>query len=273
MLFDADQVSHFREQGWVLRAGLLAPDEVGALRAEVPGILEQERPENLREKNGRAVRSALSCHLYNEAFRRLIRHPRLLEPAVQLLGGPVYVHQFKINPKAAHDGEIWHWHQDFRNWHVDDGMPEPQVMNAVIFLDDVNEFNGPMMFIPGTHKLGLIQSTVEPEQPSAAYGRLAPDAARAYEDARVDAWVAKHGLAAPKGPAGSVLFFDPCIVHASGPNLSPWSRNLALATYNRVSNAIRRPTRAPFVALQDFTPLAPLGDDCLRTLPRATVAA
>ena len=77
MRFDADQADQFRQQGWVLRAGLLAPDEVGALRAEVPSILAQERPENLREKSGRAVRSALSCHLYNEAFRRLVRHPRL----------------------------------------------------------------------------------------------------------------------------------------------------------------------------------------------------
>jgi len=273
MQLDAEQAHHFTEQGWLLLPGLLSPDEVGVLRAEVPGILAQDRPENLREKNGRAVRSALSCHLYNDAFGRLVGHPRLLEPVMQMLGGPVYVHQFKINPKAAHDGEVWHWHQDFRNWHVDDGMPEPQVMNALLFLDDVTEFNGPMMFIPGTHKLGLIHSTIEPEQPSATYGRLAPDAARAYEDERVDGWVEEHGMVAPKGPAGSVLFFDPCIVHASGPNLSPWSRNMALTSYNRVSNAIRRPTRAAFVALRDFTPLTALGEDCLVKLGRSNEAA
>ena len=41
---------------------------------------------------------------------------------MQTLGGPVYLHQFKINTKNAHDGEIWHWHQDYRTWFEDDGM-------------------------------------------------------------------------------------------------------------------------------------------------------
>lgn len=28
-------------------------------------------------------------------------------------------------------------------------------MNVAIFLDDLNEFNGPRMFIPGSHKTGV----------------------------------------------------------------------------------------------------------------------
>ena len=31
-------------------------------------------------------------------------------------------------------------------------------MNVAIFLDEVNEFNGPLMFIPGSHKLGVIDA-------------------------------------------------------------------------------------------------------------------
>ena len=31
-------------------------------------------------------------------------------------------------------------------------------MNVAIFLDEVNEFNGPLMFIPGSHKQGVVDA-------------------------------------------------------------------------------------------------------------------
>ena len=40
----------------------------------------------------------------------------------------------------------------------DDLMPEARAMNVAIFLDEVNEFNGPLMFIPGSHKLGVLDA-------------------------------------------------------------------------------------------------------------------
>ena len=63
------------------------------------------------------------------------------------------MHQFKINGKMAFEGDVWQWHQDYGTWKNDDLMPTERAMNVAIFLDDVNEFNGPLMFIPGSHKL------------------------------------------------------------------------------------------------------------------------
>ena len=212
-----------------------------------------------------------SPHLYNEPFRRLSRHPRLIEPARQVLGGPVYLHQFKINAKRAHDGEIWHWHQDYRTWLEDDGMPQPNIINAALFLDDVNEFNGPMMFIPGSHQAGRRDSTRGFER-IPEYGRLAADAVSSpYSRETIDALIEEHGLVAPKGPAGSVVFFHGCTVHGSGPNMSPWNRTMVFASPNRVDNWIRKPTRPDFLALQDFTPVEPLDDDCLLWSQRSAV--
>ena len=91
------------------------------------------------------------AHL-REPFRRLAAHPRLVRPVEQLLGGKCYIHQFKINAKAAFDGDVWQWHQDYGTWSRDDLMPEPRAMNIALFLDDVTEFNGPLMFIPGSHQ-------------------------------------------------------------------------------------------------------------------------
>ena len=58
-----------------------------------------------------------SLHMtYNEAFRRLGAHPRLIDPVSQMLDGDVYMHQYKVNAKAAFDGEVWQWHQDYGTW-------------------------------------------------------------------------------------------------------------------------------------------------------------
>ncbi len=66
------------------------------------------------------------------------------------------MHQFKINAKAAFDGEVWQWHQDYGTWARDDGMPEPRAMNIAVFLDEVMPINGPLMLIPKSHKHGML---------------------------------------------------------------------------------------------------------------------
>ncbi len=270
-----EQVRQFGEQGWLLLRDVFGAAEVALLLNELRTIAAQERPENLREPLSGAIRSALSCHLANEAYRRLSRHPRLVGPARRLLGGDVYLHQFKVNAKVAHDGEIWHWHQDFRTWHADDGMPEPRVLNAGVFLDDVTEFNGPLMFMPGSHKLGHVPADAVADQSGVAiYGRLSADAAGSpYARETIDGWAKRFGIVAPKGPAGSVLIFHGCLIHGSAPNMSAWNRTMTLATYNHTDNALVRPTRPAFVSLQDYAPIEPLADDCLLELARSAAAA
>src|SRR3546814_15732801 len=63
-----------------------------------------------------------------------------------------------INGKNAFDGDVWQWHQDYGTWLNDDLMPSPRAMNVAIFLDEVNEYNGPLMFIPGSHRLGVLEA-------------------------------------------------------------------------------------------------------------------
>ena len=130
----------------------------GPCTTRCPRLYAQPRPENVREKGSDAVRTNFAAHMYSDPFARLARHPRMVEPVMQIFGEPVYMHQFKINGKMAFDGDVWQWHQDYGTWKNDDLMPEARAMNVAIFLDEVNEFNGPLMFIPGSHKLGVIEA-------------------------------------------------------------------------------------------------------------------
>src|SRR5262249_22344713 len=135
-----------------------SPEEIKVLTDEVPRLYAQHRPENVHERGSDAVRTNFAAHMYSAPFARLARHPRMVEPVVQIFGEPVYMHQFKINGKMAVDGDVWQWHQDFGTWFNDDQMPEARAMNVAIFLDPVNEFNGPLMFIPGSHKQGVLEA-------------------------------------------------------------------------------------------------------------------
>ena len=68
--------------------------------------------------------------------------------------------------------------------------------------------------------------------------------------------VAEGGIVAPTGKPGGVLLFHGNLVHGSAPNITPYPRKIVYLTLNAVSNHIRKPTRAEWIAHQDFTPIA-----------------
>ena len=115
-------------------------------------LFSQDNPAKIREAMGGQVRTAMGLHLRHDIFAGLVRDPRLVAPAHQLRGKQLYVQQMKINVKAAFEGEKWQWHYDFATHHGDDGVPEPFALNLHVFLDDVTHYNGPLYFLPGSHK-------------------------------------------------------------------------------------------------------------------------
>jgi len=260
MILSDTQIAEFHSQGYLLLPQVFAGNEIAALKGELDGIFSQDRPENVREKNGKAVRTTFAAHTFNEAFARLGRHPRLVNPVMQLLDGPVYIHQYKINAKAAFDGDVWQWHQDYGTWARDDLMPHARAMNIALFLDEVNEFNGPLMFIPGSHKRGKLDAGHDLETTSYPLWTL--------DNATVARLVDEGGMVAPKGQAGSVLLFHCNLVHCSAPNLSPWSRTIVYLSLCHVDNHIRQFKRPEWIAHRDFSAIEVLPDDCLATLGR-----
>jgi len=158
MKLTQEQLQQFDRDGYLFFPSLFSAAEIKALTDEVPALFAQRRPENVREKASDAVRTNFAAHMYSRVYARLGRHPRMVEPVKQLFGEDVYMHQFKINGKVAFDGDLWQWHQDYGTWQADDEMPAARAMNIAIFLNEVNEFNGPLMFIPGSHKLGVVEA-------------------------------------------------------------------------------------------------------------------
>jgi ectoine hydroxylase len=266
-LLDKTQVADFHAQGYLLLpADFLPTALLTTLTAVLPSVMDQDGPQRILERDGTTVRSVYGLHRSSAEIAELVRAPELLNAARQLLGDEVYVHQSKVNFKAPFSGDQWEWHQDYIYWLHNDGIRRPDLLNVAIFVDEVTEFNGPLTFVPGSHSRGLLA------------GMYADGMPRGYEEA--PAWVAtltadehfrvapdviadlatSSGMVSPKGPAGSVLFFDPNILHSSGSNISPFRRAMLLLVYNAAGNRpypVRQP-RPAFLAEPDTTPLSPV---------------
>jgi ectoine hydroxylase len=89
-----EQIRQFEEEGYFFLPGCFSDEEVAVLRDEAEEIYKSNREEVWWEKTG-APRTAFAAHTYNEAFRLLGAHPRLVEPLEQIFGEGVYTHQFK----------------------------------------------------------------------------------------------------------------------------------------------------------------------------------
>lgn len=267
MRLSDEQLRSYQEDGLLLLPELFSAEEVAAIKNAMKPLMEEESPSRVLEKGSSAVRALHGCHLAHDFFHRLTRHPALLEPARQVLESDVYVHQFKINTKAAFEGDIWEWHQDYIFWRNEDGIMDPRLVNISVFLDDVTEFNGPLLVVPGSQRHGVILLAGD-EAPPEGYedqpdwvSNLTADLKYSIGREQLAQLVEESGgIRAPKGPAGSVLLFHPNAVHGSAPNMSPWDRALLLVTYNSTEN-LPEPVANPrpdFLASRDFTPLQPL---------------
>ena len=254
------QLEQFDRDGYLFFPSHFTSDETNHLIDAVPELYSRREAYNIREKGSDAVRTNFAAHLYSKPFAKLGRQPRMIGPVEDLFGEKLYMHQFKINGKMAFEGDVWQWHQDFGTWLNDDLMPEPRCMNVAIFLDDVNEFNGPLMFIPGSHKRGVVEA--KHDLSTTSYPLWTVDNKLISE--LVERSGGKNGgIVCPRGPAGSMILFHSCLLHASSSNLSPWNRVSVYLSLCAVSNHVRRFKRPEYIAHRDFTPIEMLPDDCL----------
>ncbi len=267
-----EELEQYERDGYVIFENRFAIEEIDTIKSEIPELISQRSERVVLEASAPIVRTVYGVHQISRVFAELARHPRILEPAKQMLGGDVYVYQTKLNTKTAFEGDVWPWHQDYIYWQREDSMPRPSALTVAVFLDEVTEFNGPLMLIPGSHHLGVLESDTYDGNPPGY--ESAPNwipnltAKMKYTiPKRTLARLARErGLVAPKGPTGSVLFFDCNIAHASAANLSHCERTVALITYNRVDNAPAESVlhRPDFLAARDVAPLVGGDDDVFR---------
>jgi ectoine hydroxylase len=246
-MIERKQVEEYEERGLLALPDFLTPEEVVAMRRAFVEDSEIAGPHRILEDDGTSIRAVYASHLRHPVFDRLVCSQRLLGAARQLLGPDLYVWQFKINTKRPFGGAAWSWHQDYIVWREFDAMPTDEALSVAVFLDDVSEFNGPIVFVPRSQRGGVLEPPARDGDPASEQHVDPADFELGQET--IAELASRHGLVAPKGRAGSTVLFHPNVVHASGLNISPFPRDVLIVTYNQLQNAPApdKPSRAEYL--------------------------
>ncbi|MFF3002301.1 phytanoyl-CoA dioxygenase family protein [Kitasatospora sp. NPDC057940] len=264
-MIELDHAEKFRTDGFVFFPGLLPRDLLKRIQEELPKVLDEPGPQRFLEDDGTTVRAVYGLHRKEGVWQEVATDSVVSQTAKSLSNSDLYVLQWKVNPKSAEAGDQWEWHRDFTYWQAEDGLPAPRAFTAGIFLDDIDEDNGPLRIVPGSHTGPALHEELEAMDHQEITDREADDWSAAVS-ANLSFAISDGGATALSGgrevftacgPAGSVVFFDSNVVHGSLPNRSRRPRTLALISYNPVDNAPTdwpTPRPAYFVNLEP-TPL------------------
>jgi ectoine hydroxylase len=236
------ELQRYERDGFHHAPRLFTEKEAAALLDEAERLAasaDRSQPGVVTEPGSGVVRSLFRIHDTSDVFRGVALDARLLDVAELLLGGDICIHQSRINFKPAFDGKEFFWHSDFETWHMEDGMPRMRAVSVSISLTDNNEFNGPLMVVPGSHwtyvrcqgetPANHFEQSLKKQQ----YGVPSREAMCQLVD--------RGGMVAPKGAPGAALFFECNLMHGSGGNLSPRPRTNLFIVYNSVDNALVEP--------------------------------
>ncbi|MFF3562886.1 ectoine hydroxylase [Streptomyces sp. NPDC002574] len=248
--------------GFLAVDSLIGPDEVPRYRAELdrlcadPAIRADER--SIVEPKSQDIRSVFEVHKISPVFAELVRDPRVVGRARQILGSDVYVHQSRINVKPGFGASGFYWHSDFETWHAEDGMPRMRAVSVSIALTENHDTNGGLMIMPGSHRtfLGCAGATPEDNYKKS----LQMQDAGTPSDAALTELAGRHGIRLFTGAAGSAVWFDCNCMHGSGDNITPFPRSNVFIVFNSVENAAVEPFAAPvrrpeFIGAREFTPV------------------
>lgn len=157
-----------------------------------------------------------TVHQFHPRWEALIDDPRLTEPVRDILGTEtISLWTNKLNVKSA-QGSGFAWHQDSPYW-MHDAPEVDRLPNVFVALYDCTIANGCLSVIAGSHTAGMLPGCSDGRQLAGFYTDPA-----AFDPARE---------VCLEVPRGSLIFFDPHLVHGSGPNGSRRNRTAIILTY------------------------------------------
>jgi ectoine hydroxylase-related dioxygenase (phytanoyl-CoA dioxygenase family) len=155
-----EQVAQFERNGFLNGGLALSENEVETLRFELARVIEnhdslERKPvlfRNLSNNDAAPVWQIVNIWEASAAYEKLIHHPKIAEEIAQLTGAKeLRIWHDQIQYKPAETGGVNMWHQDAPLWPIIEPMTE---VSAWVALDDVDESNGCMSMVPGSHQWG-----------------------------------------------------------------------------------------------------------------------
>ncbi|MBA0882486.1 phytanoyl-CoA dioxygenase family protein [Flavobacterium undicola] len=262
MKLSKEQIEIFEEKGFLLIENYFSDKEIECLINDIPVTIKENSPTVVKESNG-GIRTIFAPERESDVFKKVAKINKIVEPMKQLIGNGVYLYQSKINVKEGLLGEWWQWHQDYYYWKREDNIPTSNIINFSIFLDDVDEFNGPMFIVPNTHKEEVNMVPNDKMFLDSKNALLSTEMQHVIKKQTLKKLInSKGGIFNAKGKAGTVLIFHGNILHASNANLSPFDRKVLFLTYNDVNNTSTDSSnpRPSYIVNHDSSPIETISD-------------
>ena len=216
-----EQIDTYREKGYLGVDGVLNAEEVETLQRTTDEFVEKSRAvtqsddiydlESGHTADAPKLRRLKSPVIQHDVYKGMLHHPRILEIVAQLIGERIRYNGDKLNMKSGGFGSPVEWHQDWSFYpHSND-----DILAVGICIDDMNEENGCLLVIPGSHKGPVLDHHFE--------GHFAG----AVTDPNFDDSTAEK----IELKAGGISIHHVRALHGSLPNTSPNPRRLLLLQY------------------------------------------
>ncbi|XWN29312.1 MAG: phytanoyl-CoA dioxygenase family protein [Devosia sp.] len=222
-MLTAEQIETYRNDGFLMIREAVPAEAVSQLRQIAFDFIERSRAVtesndvfDLDEGHGpntpRLTRIKLP-HKQDPAFSDLLYGERIVGCLRDLIGPNVALQTSKLNTKAPGGGAAVEWHQDWAFYpHTND-----DILALGLMLDDVDESNGPLMVIPGTHKgpvlshhnEGVFCGAVDPDDPDFHFDKAVTLTGKAG-DMTVHHARTLHGSAPNKSDRPRLILFFEC---------------------------------------------------------------
>ena len=189
-----DQIAAYNRDGFITPLRVFDAEEATANRVYFDGLLDQLGDDGAYAINCYQARCAGIWDLCND--------PRILDLVEDLIGPNVICWASHYFCKQPHDARAVPWHQDASYWQ----LSPARTATVWLAIDDADEENAAMEFIPGSHTCGAIPWR-KSEGPAVLHQEL----------------VGVDGLAAPVSNnlrAGEVSLHADMLAHGSKPNAS-----------------------------------------------------
>ena len=215
-----DQVKKYNKDGYIIINNVIdkdflneikfASDKIVAKACFIDKSNDQYDLADNHSKNTPNVRRIKQPHNFDNTFKKLLFYPRVIKKVISLLGKNFRLHNGKINLKSPSAGDLVDWHQDWAFYpHSND-----DVLAVGIMLDDMTPENGPVLFVPGSHK-GKIYNHHHSGYFAGAIN---------IKNEKVDI----SNVEEVTGKAGSITIHHARLLHASKPNNSNSMRRFLL---------------------------------------------
>jgi hypothetical protein len=201
----------YARDGFYLSPQIIEPDLIRRVSAALD---EQASAEPFRSLPPTTLRKMDGAQIHFPAVHELCSHPVIGRLAAALTDASMiqcFVTQELIKPPGGTETANVGWHQDYQYWQE---MVRGDLLTAWVALSDVTEDAGPMRFVVGSHKWGLLNAG------DFFSGNL--DALRTRIEAAHpgEHWQEASAVLKP----GAVSFHHRLTIHGSGPNRSAGDR-------------------------------------------------